>query len=73
MQEKGTENRIITVQGYYKSLAKKEKSKMLLYICNNYGYMQNTIRSKLAGQNKMRDYELQDCEETISNEQEWRI
>jgi len=73
MQEKGTENRILTVQGYYKSLAKKEKSKMLLYICNKYGYMQNTIRSKLAGQNKMRDYELQDCEETISNEQEWRI
>lgn len=73
MQEKGTENRIITVQGYYKSLAKKEKSKMLLYICNNYGYMQNTIRSKLAGQNNMRDYELQDCEETINNEQAWRI
>lgn len=73
MQENGKQNRIITVQGYYKNLTKKEKSKMLLHLCSRYGYMQNTIRTKISGVNPLRDYELRDCEETISNEQEWRI
>jgi len=72
MQENNEQNQGITVQGYYQGLTKKEKSQMLLYICQKYGYMQNTIRAKLTGVNKMRDYERKDCEEAIRDEALWR-
>lgn len=73
MQENERQKRILTVIGYYKNLTKKEKSKFLQYLCTNFGFMQNTIRTKVSGVNPMREYELKVCEDTINNEYVWRM
>lgn len=73
MQENDKQNRIITVQGYYQNLTKKEKSKMLQYLCVKYCYVQNTIRTKMTNVYPMKDYELRDIESTIKNEAAWRL
>lgn len=62
------------LQGYYATLSKKEKSKLLNYLAANYGMNYSTVRSKLSGQKyvSMNTLDRMAINEAIKKEALWR-
>lgn len=64
----------LDLQGYYATLSKKEKSKLLNYLAANYGMNYSTVRSKLSGQKyvSMNTLDRMAINEAIKKEALWR-
>ena len=52
MQENEVKNGALTIEGYYASLSKKEKSQLIQFLMTKYGFCYNTVQQKLSGRTK---------------------
>ena len=48
MQEKEVKNGALTIEGYYATLSKKEKSQLIQFLMNKYGFCYNQYCVKLT-------------------------
>lgn len=58
MQENEVKNGALTIEGYYATLSKKEKSQLIQYLMTNYGFCYNTVQQKLTGRTKFNPRDL---------------
>lgn len=58
MQEKEVKNGALTIEGYYATLSKKEKSQLIQFLMNKYGFCYNTVQQKLSGRTKFNPRDL---------------
>ncbi|MCH4213326.1 MAG: hypothetical protein LKF70_11135 [Prevotella sp.] len=73
-KEKTGKIKVIAPRDYYQKLTRKERSKFLDYLYDQYGLQKNTIRAKLAKRpiSPIKPIELQAIENTIEGEK-WRM
>lgn len=71
MQEKEVKNEGITVQGYYASLSKKEKSQLIKFLMDKYGFCYNTVQQKLTGRTMFNPRDLL-VVTTVINQSLWK-
>ena len=71
MQENEVKNGALTIEGYYATLSKKEKSQLIQYLMTNYGFCYNTVQQKLTGRTKFnpRDFLVV---QTVIKESLWK-
>ena len=48
MQENEVKNGALTIEGYYATLSKKEKSQLIQFLMTKYGFCYNTVQQKLT-------------------------
>lgn len=71
MQENKLKNGALTIEGYYATLSKKEKSQLILYLMTKYGFCYNTVQQKLTGRTKFNQRDLL-VVQTVINESLWK-
>ena len=71
MQEKEVKKRALTIEGYYATLSKKEKSQLIQFLMNQYGFCYNTVQQKLSGRTKFNPRDLL-VVSTVIKEQLWK-
>ena len=71
MQENEVKNGALTIEGYYATLSKKEKSQLIQYLMTNYGFCYNTVQQKLTGTTKFKTRNLL-VEQTVIKESLWK-
>lgn len=71
MQENEVKNGAITIEGYYATLSKKEKSQLIHFLMEKYGFCYCTIQQKLTGRTKFNPRDLL-VVQTVINQSLWK-
>ena len=71
MQENEVKNGALTIEGYYASLSKKEKSQLIQFLMTKYGFCYNTVQQKLSGRTKCKPSDLL-VVQTVIKESLWK-
>ena len=58
MQTKKVENSNLGLQAYYKNLNRKEKTKLIGFLMNKFGWSYNSVWNRLTGRTEFSDLEL---------------
>lgn len=71
MQENENKNSALTIQGYYQTLGKKDKSQLINYLMQTYGFGYSSLQYKLNGR---RQFNPRDTlvVQTVINNQLWK-
>ena len=71
MQENEVKNEALTIEFYYATKTKKEKSQLIQYLMTNYGFCYNTVQQKLTGRTKFNPRDLL-VVQTVIKESLWK-
>lgn len=71
MQENEVKNGALTIEGYYATLSKKEKSQLIQFLMTKYGFCYNTVQQKLTGRTKFNPRDLL-VVQTVVNQSLWK-
>ena len=71
MQENEVKNGALTIEGYYATLSKKEKSLLIQYLMTNSRFCYNTLQQKLTGRTKFNPRDLL-VVQTVIKESLWK-
>lgn len=71
MQEIEVKNSAITIKDYYANLTKKEKTQILAYLMNHYGFRYNSVQQKLTGKSDFNPRDLL-VVKTVIKEELWK-
>lgn len=58
MQAKKVENSNVGLQAYYKELNRKERTKLIGYLMNKFGWSYNAVWNRLTGRTEFSEIEL---------------
>lgn len=70
MQTEKAKNENLGLQSYYKDLNKKDKSKLIGYLMNRFGWSYNSVWNRMTGRSQFSEIELLVIKPIIDKE-EW--
>lgn len=68
MQENENKNSALTIQGYYQSLGKKDKSLLINYLMQTYGFGYSSLQYKLKGRRQFNPRDALVVQTVITNQ-----